>query len=376
MSLSRIAGFRTDLPCISVVVACWNVEKYISKCIESILAQTYPKLEILLVDDCSTDSTASILRSYALKDSRIRVILRDRNGGLSECRNSGIENATGDLISFVDGDDALEPNTYQEIISRYDDSIDVYWFGANVIYESNNELKSSDDKYYKIRYSGIRKIKREELLDFDCSVWNKVFRKDFFGEKFKFKGRYYEDALFFMKFFALERKICFIPKKLYLYYRRPSSIMANTFLKKEGLAINHIFILDDIYDFWSKNGFLAESRIAFQRIVLSFFWFAYKHSQPFERARVVAEMVSRLRSWNIGCEANPVLEYIRSGMFTISFGPQLEVTGSIPTVTMPPLKGWQKIFSVRNENGHHIVRLFTKKIASRRLKNVRNGSKW
>lgn len=151
--------------------------------------------------------------------------------------------------------------------------------------------------------------------------------------------------------------------------------MASTFGKKEGLAINHLLILDDIYDFWSKHGFLTESRIAFQRIAISFFWFAYEHSQPFERARVVAEMVSRLREWNIGSEANPVLEYIRSGTFYISFGPQLEHPRTSPVITMPPLKGWQKVFAVRNENGHHIVRLFTKKIASRKVKNIRGGLK-
>ena len=151
--------------------------------------------------------------------------------------------------------------------------------------------------------------------------------------------------------------------------------MANTFGRQEGLAIEHIFILDEVYDFWLKNNFLQESRIAFQRIVTTYFWLAFNYSPPYERARVVAEMVSRLRAWNIGSESNPVLEYIRSGMFTISFGPQLDSQRTAPVITMPPLRGWQKVFAVRNENGHHIVRLFTKKIASRKVKNIRNNSK-
>lgn len=207
------AGAATKTPLISVVVPCCNVEKYVAKCIESILAQTYRNLEILLVDDCSTDATLSILRSYEGKDRRIRVIARNQNGGRSECRNSGILEASGDLIAFVDGDDTLEPNAYQTIVDRYDPSIDVYWFGIKIIYESNLELKKSDDNYYRVRHSGLHAVGREDLLDYDCSVCNKVFRRSVLGEEFLFKGLYYEDALFFMKFFAFPRKIYFFPEK-------------------------------------------------------------------------------------------------------------------------------------------------------------------
>ena len=362
-------------PLISVIVPCCNVERYAEKCINSIISQTYKNIEIILVDDCSTDSTLSILKKFENKDSRVRVVERIKNEGRSECRNSGIRVATGDLLAFVDGDDTLESNAFEKIANRYDPSIDVYWYGIKIVYESNFDLKKSDESYYHIRHRGAKEIKRDDLLDYDCSVCNKVFRRELIKGDFYFKGSYYEDALFFMKFFAQRRKIFFIPEQLYTYYRHPVSIMASTFGKKEGLAINHLLILDDIYDFWSKHGFLTESRIAFQRIAISFFWFAYEHSQPFERARVVAEMVSRLREWNIGSEANPVLEYIRSGTFYISFGPQLEHPRTSPVITMPPLKGWQKVFAVRNENGHHIVRLFTKKIASRKVKNIRGGLK-
>ena len=212
MSASNLSLLNFNLPRISVVVACWNVEKYIANCVDSILSQTYGNIEIILVDDCSSDGTLSILNEYALKDTRIVVVQRNKNGGRSECRNSGIAKATGDLISFVDGDDALEKNAYQEIIDHYDDSVDVYWFGINVIYEANEELRASDDSYYKVYHSGIHQIRRESLLEFDCSVCNKVFKRKFFEQEFKFKGLYYEDALFFMKFFALSRKVFFIQK--------------------------------------------------------------------------------------------------------------------------------------------------------------------
>ena len=365
-------------PLISVVVPCWNVEKYAAKCVESLLAQTYRNLEILLVDDCSTDSTLSILKSLAMRDDRIRVIARESNGGLGTCRNSGIQAARGDLISFIDGDDTLAPDAYEQIALQYDPAIDVYWFGMNIIYESNHELQKSDEGYYRIRHEGLHSIPHEDLLDYDCSACNKVFKRELLVGDYLFKGSYYEDALFFMKFFASPRKIFFIKKKLYNYYRHPTSIMASTFNGKEGLAIHHLFILDDIRDFWLRKGFLPASRIAFQRIVIAFFWFAYEHSLPFERARVVAEMVDRVRKWNIGSEANPVLDFLRKGEYTVTFGPtppKAEPTKTAAVISMPPLKGMQKLFAIRNENGHQIVRVLTKKIASRKVKNVSTPDK-
>lgn len=327
---------KSNYPLISVVVACWNVEKYIQNCLNSILTQTYANLEILVVDDCSTDSTLAILKTFEQKDERIHVISRHKNGGLSECRNSGILAATGELLAFVDGDDALAPNAYEEIVKNYDPSIDVYWFGTKIVYEANKDLKTSDDQYYRIKNDGLHQIGRNALLDYDCSACNKVFKRALVEKEYFFSSRFYEDALFFMKFFAFPRKIFFIKKELYIYYRRQSSIMANTFQKKEGVAIHHLYILDDLYDFWTKKGLLPENRIEFQKIVLSFFSFAYKFSPTFERARVLSEMISRLRKWNIGFESSPILDYLYNGKYFISFNPLQQDDNKLPSILPPP----------------------------------------
>lgn len=355
----------TTSPLISVVVACWNVEKYISKCIDSLLAQSYKNLELILVDDCSTDLTAEILDSYSSRDSRIQVIHRRQNGGLGECRNTGILLANGELITFVDGDDTLEANAYEEVIKHYSQSIDVYWIGINVIYESHHELQASDQNYYAIRHSGIHTISLDNLLDYDCSCCNKVFNRNKTKKDLIFSGKYYEDACFYMKFFAIPRKIYFIPKKLYNYYRHPISIMANTFNKKSNLALYHLFILDDIREFWLNNNLLPSYRLAFQRIISSFFRFAYKNSPAFERARVVSEIVTRLRKWNIGCEMDPILGHLQKGEYTITFG--LKSNSASPIMALPPLKGKQKFFVIRAEAGHQVIRLFSIKIASRKI---------
>ncbi len=101
-----------DMSLISIIVPIYNVESFLSQCIESILAQSYQNLEIILVDDGSTDNSGKICEEYAQKDSRIKVIHKP-NGGLVSARNAGLDIATGEYIGFVDGDDWIEPQTYQ-----------------------------------------------------------------------------------------------------------------------------------------------------------------------------------------------------------------------------------------------------------------------
>ena len=99
---------------ISVIVPVYNIEGYLGKCIDSIIAQTYKDLEIILVDDGSSDHCGAICDKYAKKDNRIKVIHKP-NGGLSDARNHGIEAATGSYLGFVDGDDYIEPQMYEKL---------------------------------------------------------------------------------------------------------------------------------------------------------------------------------------------------------------------------------------------------------------------
>jgi glycosyltransferase involved in cell wall biosynthesis len=101
---------------ISVIIPIYNVEKYLSVCLESVINQTYQNLEIILVDDGSTDACPKICDDYATKDNRIKLIHK-KNGGLSDARNIGVKHATGDLISFVDSDDVLSLYFYEKLIN-------------------------------------------------------------------------------------------------------------------------------------------------------------------------------------------------------------------------------------------------------------------
>ena len=104
------------MPLVSVVVAVYNIEKYIETCIQSLLKQTYDEMEILLIDDGSQDESGSICDKYAEKDSRIRV-LHKQNGGLSDVRNVGIQEASGKYLMYVDGDDTVSENFVEAAVS-------------------------------------------------------------------------------------------------------------------------------------------------------------------------------------------------------------------------------------------------------------------
>ena len=121
---------------ISVIVIMYNVEKYIEKCLDSIINQTYTNLEIICINDGSTDNSLDIVKKYAKRDNRIKIISYNYNSGPSFARNTGILESTGDFISFIDGDDQLVKNAYERMVYHIQDDIDIIWFEPKIIYEN------------------------------------------------------------------------------------------------------------------------------------------------------------------------------------------------------------------------------------------------
>ncbi|WP_294066082.1 glycosyltransferase family 2 protein [uncultured Fusobacterium sp.] len=132
----------------SIIIPCYNIEKYISKTLKNVLAQTFQNFEIILINDGSEDNTGKILDSYSNKDNRIRVIHKE-NEGVSEARNVGIKNAKGEYIYFLDGDDLIE-NTFLERANEVlkNNKIEIFSFGFNMIFENGKiKRKYSSEKY-------------------------------------------------------------------------------------------------------------------------------------------------------------------------------------------------------------------------------------
>ena len=207
---------------ISIIIPVYNVEKYLEECVESVVKQTYKNLEIILVDDGSTDNSGKICDNYAVKDKRIKVIHKE-NGGQSDARNAGLDICTGDFIGFIDSDDYVEADMFETLIKNiYENDADIVscrWFTEYV----NNKIKDGIGQRYILNNDDI--IIRgfgENLLS--CGVWDKLFKKDVF-ESMRFpKGKIFEDTYINIKIFLNVSKVVIIPDALYHYRQRKSSV--------------------------------------------------------------------------------------------------------------------------------------------------------
>lgn len=214
---------------ISVIVAVYNIEPYIARCIESIQKQSHSELEIILVDDGSTDRSGIICDEYASKDSRIHVIHR-KNGGLSAARNTGITIATGEYIAFVDGDDWIDTDMYENmagLANEYD--ADLVACRYRCIYKNNIVDASSGivKLYHKPYEMLIDYLKEEEEILIQHAAWNKLYKRSLLqNERFP-EGKWYEDVVFSAKILSGIVRGVYVDSAFYNYVcQREDSIMS------------------------------------------------------------------------------------------------------------------------------------------------------
>lgn len=221
---------------VSVIVPVYNVEKYLRCCLDSIITQSYPYLEIICVNDGSTDSCGKILEEYKKKDERIIVITQE-NKGLSCARNTGIDNASGNYIMFVDSDDFIEVNMVEVMLKNlltYDSDfvIESVW----AFDEKTQGRVEKEDIYFTLARFGPefngRAFSYKEILPFLFAVpvmaWAKLYKTEFLkktGVRFP-EGLIYEDNLFFFEIFSKAERISIDRRQLYNYrVNVPTSIM-------------------------------------------------------------------------------------------------------------------------------------------------------
>ena len=170
-----------DNPKISVIVPVYKVEKYLDRCVESIVNQTYKNLEIILVDDGSPDNCPAICDAWANKDERIKVIHKE-NGGVSSARNRGIDAATGDYIGFVDSDDWIEPDMYELLADnakKYD--ADISRCGYFVDWPDHiAQVGNGGILLYEDIERRCEMLRSYHLVS---ALWNKIYRRELFEEE-------------------------------------------------------------------------------------------------------------------------------------------------------------------------------------------------
>lgn len=211
-------------PLISVIVPIYNIEQYVEKCINSICMQDYKNLEIILVDDGSTDRCGEICDKLAQTDQRI-VVIHKKNGGLSDARNTGIEKANGEFYSFIDGDDWIAPKMISALYERIDeDESDIAQCGAWSA-DTNDQILIT----YTQENQTLTGFQALELLDGDTGVlfgvtWNKLYRKKLFNDvRFPY-GKCHEDVFVMHELFDQCKMVSLLSAAMYAYVRRDGSI--------------------------------------------------------------------------------------------------------------------------------------------------------
>lgn len=217
---------------VTIVVPVYKVEKYIDRCIKSILNQTYKNLEIILVDDGSPDNCGKICENYAQKDKRIKVVHKE-NGGLSDARNAGISISNGKYISFIDSDDYIDPE-YIELLYKTikKDKSDMAISSHKVIYENGTVLEKATKEESILK---PKEVLKRILYDdgIDLSAWAKLYKIELFKEIRYPKGRLFEDAATTYKLVDKCEKISIISRSTYNYIIRGNSITNVNFSEKK-----------------------------------------------------------------------------------------------------------------------------------------------
>ena len=213
----------------SVLVPVYNVEKYLARCLDSILAQTYRDLEIICVNDGSTDNSRNVLDKLSCEDARIRVI-HQKNAGASAARNTGINVATGDLITFVDSDDAIEPDMYETLLPYFaDKNVDIVHCGYKRMYldGSSKEVNGTGRQVHQTRYEAAECLLSGKM--FVGSLCNKLFRSHLLaGVQFDTTLAINEDVLANAVLFHKANKSVFLDVGKYLVYERNGSASSVT----------------------------------------------------------------------------------------------------------------------------------------------------
>lgn len=219
------------MPQISVIVPVYDVEPYIHRCVDSILAQTYTDFELILVDDGSPDNCGTICDEYAAKDSRIHVIHQE-NGGLSAARNAGLNRASGAYIYFVDSDDYIDLTLLETVVPYMESGSDLVAFGYTFFNDMGDECRA----LFKPNEWFLNKENRvfffvKELLQYKLGwdAWSRVFRRDIIKKhhiRFEDNAKIFaEDMYFSLCYCAYVKRIVCIDNALYYYYQRDGSIM-------------------------------------------------------------------------------------------------------------------------------------------------------
>ena len=256
------------MPKLSIIVPVYKVEKYIQKCVDSILNQTYTDFELILVDDGSPDNCGKICDEYAQKDERVRVIHKE-NKGVSSARNLGINEAKGEIIGFVDSDDFIEADMYKDMMEFLEkNDLDIVCTDTYIVYGNRKKFKPRYPKD-KIFENGTA-INENLNGNLDNAIWNKIYSREVIADVRFPVNRRYEDVATVYKWINNAHKVGYMSKAHYYYCRLDNSFIGTSFNLKS--RYEHFLAYLERYEFANEKDLSVVEKCKAQavKVALSF----------------------------------------------------------------------------------------------------------
>lgn len=242
-------------PFFSIIIPVYNVEKFITPCVQSILSQDFIDFELVLIEDYSTDTTYSIIKELALTDSRIKLFQNDANSGVSFSRNRGMDRAIGQYVFFIDSDDQLAHASVLSAVYKIlkENAVDILDFNFNKITGGNSSVHGTLAPYKDSVCTGLEYL--DKTYSVSTTVWNKVYKTAFLKSKsLVFAQRRYEDVSFVLDSFTKAEKVLFADLALYNYYINANSIMTSKVTVDKLEDVNKLILdLEEIYQQHREN---------------------------------------------------------------------------------------------------------------------------
>lgn len=307
---------------ISIIVSIYNVQNYVEKSVWSICNQTYQNLEIILVDDGSTDYSGRICDEFAKKDARIKVVHK-KNGGLSSARNEGVKVATGEYIAFVDGDDWIDETMYEDMlraIHAHDADLAICNY-KEISKKGIRDTSSDDITVFEGRETLKVFIEEEETYQIQNAAWNKLYKRSLMG-KLRFpEGKLFEDIVYTTKLLAGSKRAVYVNKAYYNYiFDRSDSIMNSK--KVERLLTDQIPAYKEKGEFLLSIGekelFLTHQFFFYKRMLLHYKNAKEKKPEGYEKfIKDLRKVICEKPVWE-AFEGKSKGEWFRMKLYTIS----------------------------------------------------------
>lgn len=294
-------------PVISIIIPVYNVEPYLRRCLDSVIGQTYRNLEIIIVDDGSTDNCGAVCDEYKSKDERIRVIHKE-NGGLSSARNTGLDVATGGYVGFVDSDDWVEPDMMAYLLSGiHAHHAKISVCGRFIEYKKYSKQITWDKVTILDRDAALGQLFQNDKLQ--NNVWDKLFAREIFDDIRFPVGRTYEDIAVMHKLFMRADCVVCLPQAKYHYLQRGDSIIGDISLEN---SINFYISAKSRYEEMKETYPQFERILAGQCAASAITIWSVYYANPREERKRYASAIQQISAFAAEHE-DCVSEYIGLG---------------------------------------------------------------